>query len=40
MQLVESWICRHVEDDAFLKLCEDVEGVWQRMKLGTGKGGT
>ncbi|RAH79312.1 hypothetical protein BO86DRAFT_155777 [Aspergillus japonicus CBS 114.51] len=40
MQLVESWICRHVEDDAFLKLCEDVEGIWQRMKLGVSKGGT
>ncbi|KAL2012238.1 hypothetical protein VTN00DRAFT_4956 [Thermoascus crustaceus] len=32
--LVESWVCQQLEDDGFLKLCEDVEGVWKRIALG------
>ena len=33
--LVENWICEQLEDDAFIQLCEDVEGVWRRIALGT-----
>lgn len=32
--LVESWVCQQLEDDGFLKLCEDVEGVWKRIAFG------
>ncbi|OJJ45460.1 hypothetical protein ASPZODRAFT_134113 [Penicilliopsis zonata CBS 506.65] len=31
---VESWICQQLEDDAFIQLCRDVEGVWQRIAFG------
>ncbi|EEH38398.2 hypothetical protein PAAG_01319 [Paracoccidioides lutzii Pb01] len=32
--LVESWICRQLENDTFLALCQDVEGVWRRIAFG------
>lgn len=32
--LVESWVCQQLQDDGFLALCEDVEGVWRRIALG------
>lgn len=32
--LVESWVCQQLEDDTFLQLCLDVEGVWKRIALG------
>jgi hypothetical protein len=32
--LVESWICQQLENDGFLKLCEDLEGVWKRIAIG------
>lgn len=32
--LVENWICEQIEDDAFLQLCQDVEGVWKRVAFG------
>ncbi|KAL1998811.1 hypothetical protein VTN02DRAFT_5539 [Thermoascus thermophilus] len=32
--LVELWVCQQLEDDGFLKLCEDVEGVWKRIAFG------
>ncbi|KNG86228.1 hypothetical protein ANOM_005595, partial [Aspergillus nomiae NRRL 13137] len=28
-QKLENWICRRIEDDGFLRLCEDVEGIWR-----------
>jgi hypothetical protein len=31
---LENWICRSIEDDGFLQLCEDVEGIWRRFALG------
>ncbi|KAL4922252.1 hypothetical protein BDW62DRAFT_172102 [Aspergillus aurantiobrunneus] len=31
---LENWICTHLEDDNFLQLCVDVEGIWQRFALG------
>lgn len=31
---LENWICAHIEDDGFLQLCQDVEGVWRRIALG------
>ena len=31
---LERWICEQLEDDAFVELCRDVEGVWKRMALG------
>ncbi|PGH11048.1 hypothetical protein AJ79_05090 [Helicocarpus griseus UAMH5409] len=32
--LVESWVCGQLENDAFLALCQDVEGVWRRIAFG------
>ncbi|OAT08404.1 hypothetical protein BDBG_04355 [Blastomyces gilchristii SLH14081] len=32
--LVESWVCSQLESDAFLALCQDVEGVWGRIAFG------
>ncbi|PGG96592.1 hypothetical protein GX51_07754 [Blastomyces parvus] len=32
--LVESWVCSQLENDAFLALCQDVEGVWRRIAFG------
>ncbi|KAK2761741.1 hypothetical protein FQN54_001569 [Arachnomyces sp. PD_36] len=32
--LVESWVCQQLQDDGFLKLCEDIEGVWRRVAFG------
>ncbi|KAE8419112.1 hypothetical protein BDV36DRAFT_252548 [Aspergillus pseudocaelatus] len=31
---LDNWICRNIEDDGFLQLCEDVEGIWRRFALG------
>ncbi|KAE8392174.1 hypothetical protein BDV23DRAFT_151724 [Aspergillus alliaceus] len=31
---LENWICKSIEDDGFLQLCEDVEGIWRRFALG------
>ncbi|KAL4955293.1 hypothetical protein BDW69DRAFT_182682 [Aspergillus filifer] len=31
---LEGWLCAHIGDDNFLQLCEDVEGVWQRVAFG------
>lgn len=36
--LVETWVCQQLEDDGFLQLCRDVEGVWQRIALGVKSG--
>lgn len=32
--LVESWICQQLENDGFLQLCVDLEGVWKRIAFG------
>lgn len=32
--LIESWVCQQLESDAFLALCQDVEGVWKRVAYG------
>lgn len=32
--LIESWICQQLQDDGFLTLCEDMEGVWRRIAFG------
>ncbi|KAK2740177.1 hypothetical protein FQN55_009018 [Onygenales sp. PD_40] len=32
--LVESWVCRQLENDAFLALCQDVEAIWRRIAFG------
>ncbi|OJD14174.1 hypothetical protein AJ78_05461 [Emergomyces pasteurianus Ep9510] len=32
--LVESWVCSQLENDSFLALCQDVEGVWRRIAFG------
>ncbi|KAI5305737.1 hypothetical protein KEM56_003461 [Ascosphaera pollenicola] len=34
MAALESWVCAQLEDEGFLKLCEDVEGVWRRIEYG------
>ena len=31
---LENWICEHIQDDDFLRLCQDVEGVWKRVAFG------
>lgn len=33
-QKLENWICGNLENDGFLQLCEDVEGIWRRFALG------
>ncbi|KAE8319739.1 hypothetical protein BDV41DRAFT_166089 [Aspergillus transmontanensis] len=33
-QKLENWICGNIENDGFLQLCEDVEGIWRRFALG------
>lgn len=32
--LIESWVCQQLDSDAFLALCQDVEGVWKRVVFG------
>lgn len=32
---LENWICEHIQDDDFLRLCQDVEGVWKRVAFGS-----
>lgn len=32
--VLENWICGHLEDDNFLQLCIDMEGVWMRFAVG------
>lgn len=32
--LVDTWICNQLEDDNFLKLCQDVDANWKRIFLG------
>ncbi|KAL4895240.1 hypothetical protein BDV59DRAFT_200478 [Aspergillus ambiguus] len=32
---LENWICSHIRDDGFLQLCQDVEGIWKRIALGS-----
>ncbi|PWY82288.1 hypothetical protein BO83DRAFT_129083 [Aspergillus eucalypticola CBS 122712] len=34
MASLETWICNQLEDDMFLELCRDVEGIWQRIAFG------
>lgn len=34
MAAIESWVCAQLEDEGFLKLCEDVENVWRRIGYG------
>ncbi|KAI5288874.1 hypothetical protein KEM54_004755 [Ascosphaera aggregata] len=34
MAVLESWVCAQLESEDFLKLCEDVEGVWRRIGYG------
>lgn len=34
---LETWLCEHIQDDAFLQLCQDVEGVWKRVAFGSEK---
>ena len=31
---LENWICEHIQDDDFLGLCQDMEGVWKRVAFG------
>ena len=31
---LENWICEHIHDDGFLKLCQDMEGVWKMVAFG------
>lgn len=31
---LENWICTHLEDDGFLQLCQDIDGIWGRFALG------
>lgn len=31
---LENWICQHIEDDGFVQLCQDVEGIWRRFAVG------
>lgn len=31
---LETWLCEHIQDEDFLRLCRDVEGVWQRVAFG------
>lgn len=33
-KLIESWICQQLENDEFLQLCVDLEGVWKRIAFG------
>ncbi|KAJ5612527.1 hypothetical protein N7510_005721 [Penicillium lagena] len=32
--MLENWMCELLEDDKFMVLCEDVEGVWRRFAFG------
>ena len=32
---LENWICEHIQDDDFLRLCQDIEGVWKRVAFGS-----
>ena len=32
---LENWICEHIQDDDFLRLCQDVESVWKRVAFGS-----
>ncbi|GKZ26375.1 hypothetical protein AbraCBS73388_002459 [Aspergillus brasiliensis] len=34
MTRLETWVCSQLEDDGFLELCRDVEGIWQRIAFG------
>lgn len=34
MASLETWICKQIEDDGFLELCRDIEGIWQRIAFG------
>ncbi|RAH57482.1 hypothetical protein BO85DRAFT_449464 [Aspergillus piperis CBS 112811] len=34
MASLETWICNQLEDEGFLELCRDVEGIWQRIAFG------
>lgn len=31
---LENWMCKLIEDDNFVTLCEDVEGTWRRFAFG------
>lgn len=32
--IVESWVCQQLENEDFVALCQDVEGVWKRIAYG------
>lgn len=32
--LLESWICRQLDNDGFVALCADIEGIWRRIGYG------
>lgn len=32
--LLESWICRQLDNDGFVALCSDMEGIWRRIGYG------
>ncbi|GAQ03361.1 hypothetical protein ALT_0682 [Aspergillus lentulus] len=32
---LENWICQNLENDGFIKLCQDVEGIWRRIAFGS-----
>ncbi|PYI11305.1 hypothetical protein BO78DRAFT_413783 [Aspergillus sclerotiicarbonarius CBS 121057] len=34
MASIEAWICSQLEDDGFVQLCQDMEGIWQRIAFG------
>lgn len=34
---LENWMCELIEDDKFMKLCQDVEGTWRRFAFGIKK---
>ncbi|GIC88329.1 uncharacterized protein Aud_004723 [Aspergillus udagawae] len=31
---LENWICQNLDNDGFIKLCQDVEGIWGRIAFG------
>ncbi|OAL63782.1 hypothetical protein A7C99_6184 [Trichophyton rubrum] len=32
--LIESWVCQQLQNDSFITLCQDMEGVWKRLAFG------
>ncbi|OAL69350.1 hypothetical protein A7D00_6469 [Trichophyton violaceum] len=32
--LIELWVCQQLQNDSFITLCQDMEGVWKRLAFG------